>query len=31
MKNFSNIIEEIKVLSIDEKEELHHLLEKYFL
>ena len=31
MKKFSNIIEEVKELSIDEKEELHLLLEKYLI
>ena len=30
MKNFSEIIEQVKTLSMDEKEELHLLLEKYF-
>ena len=31
MKKFSTIIEEVQKLSIDEKEELHLLLEKYLV
>ncbi len=31
MKNFSEIIEQVKTLSMDEKEELHLLLEKYLI
>ena len=31
MKKFNVIVEEIKELSFDEKEELHLLLEKYLI
>ncbi len=29
--NFSEIVEEMKALSSEEKQELHHLLEKYLI
>ena len=29
MKKFNSLLEEVKELSVDEKEELHLLLEKY--
>lgn len=31
MSGFNQIVEEIKKLSVDEKEELHLLLEKYLI
>ena len=31
MKKFNNIVEEVKELSLAEKEELHQLLEKYLI
>ncbi len=29
--NFANIVEEVKALSSQEKQELHHLIEKYLI
>ena len=31
MSNFNQLVESVKKLSIDEKEELHILLEKYLI
>ena len=31
MKKFNNIVEEVKELTLDEKEELHQLLGKYLI